>query len=74
MYRCIKAASSDEQDTRFDDSMSNLKDDFSYLMDTFDKMNREGNAEQALPVIDYVSQCVNEAIATGHQGFDSNEE
>lgn len=74
MYRCIKAASSDEQDTRFDDSMSDLKDDFSYLMDTFDKMNREGNSEQALPVIEYVSKCVNEAIATGHKEFDSNEE
>lgn len=73
MYRCVKAASSDEQDTRFDDSMSDLKDDFSYLMDTFDKMNREGNAEQALPVIEYVSQCVNQAIEEGYKEFESND-
>lgn len=74
MYRCIKATEDEAQDTRFEDGMSDLKDDFNYMMDSFDKMSREGRKDKALSLIEYASNAVNEAIAQSAKEFTSNEE
>lgn len=58
LYRKITAAEGD--DTRFEDGMSAVKDDFDYLMETFDKMNRDGGKEKAIELMSQVHQMVND--------------
>lgn len=59
VYRKVTAASQDE-DTRFEDGMSLLKDDFDYLMETFEKMNRDGSKERAVELMAQLHQSVND--------------
>ena len=59
LYKKVTAASQDE-DTRFDDGMSLLKDDFDYLMETFEKMDRDGSKERAIELMAQLHQSVNE--------------
>lgn len=63
MYRVQICAAQGEQDTRVRDGISELKDDFDYLMDTIDKLDRDGSVEEALSVIESVSAYVNECIS-----------
>lgn len=62
MKRVIMAAEA-EKDTRFDDGYSALKDDFNFLLDGLDKLDREGATLEALSIIGEVSNSVNNAIA-----------
>lgn len=59
VYKKVTAASQDE-DTRFEDGMSLLKDDFDYLMETFEKMNRDGSKERAIELMAQLHQSVND--------------
>lgn len=56
----IQAA--DEGDTRVEDAMSNLKDDFDYALDGFDKLVRNGNVAEALSIMNTLSDAMNSAI------------
>lgn len=60
MYRFKKVIAAESDDTRFEDGMSSIKDDFEYLMDTFDKMNRDGGKEKAIELMSQVHQMINE--------------
>lgn len=59
LYKKVTAASQDE-DTRFEDGLSLLKDDFDYLMETFEKMNRDGSKERAIELMAQLHQSVND--------------
>lgn len=59
VYKKVTAASQDE-DTRFEDGMSLLKDDFDYLMETFEKMDRDGSKERAIEIMAQLHQSVND--------------
>lgn len=59
LYKKVTAASQDE-DTRFEDGSSLLKDDFDYLMETFEKMNRDGSKERAIELMAQLHQSVND--------------
>lgn len=59
LYKKVTAASQDE-DTRFEDGMSLLKDDFDYLMETFEKMDRDGSKERAIELMAQLHQSVND--------------
>lgn len=63
MYRFKKVTAAESDDTRFEDGMSSIKDDFEYLMDTFDKLDRDGNKEKALELIAQTHQFINDAIS-----------
>lgn len=62
MKRIILAADA-EKDTRFEDGCSALEDDFSYLIDGLDKLDRDNATLEALDIIGEVSASVNAAIA-----------
>lgn len=61
-YKRVTAADEDVQDTRFDDGMSSIKDDFDYLVNTFDKMNRDGATDQALELMEQIHTTINDII------------
>ena len=63
MYRFKKVTAAESDDTRFEDGMSSIKDDFEYLMDTFDKLDRDGNQEKALELIAQTHQFINDVIS-----------
>ena len=69
MYKYRKSVmSSDEvEDTRLEDVMSNLKDDFNYMMDTFDRMDRNGLREDAVKMASSIHQTINEVIDSAVQ-------
>lgn len=66
MYRVVRAASG-EEDTRFDDGMDLLKDDFNYLVETFDKMNRDGDKERAIEMMAQMHQSINDMTSAAVQ-------
>lgn len=66
----IKAA--DDADTRFDDWMKSIKDDFDYLVDTFDKLDRDGKREDAIAGMERISGFINDMISESAD-FDSTE-
>lgn len=57
----------DVEDTRLEDVMSNLKDDFNYMMDTFDRMDRNGLREDAIQIASSIHQTINEVINSAVQ-------
>ena len=61
MKRIITAAET-EKDTRFEDGLSALKDDFDYLLDGLDKLDRDNATLEALEIINEVNNSVNGAI------------
>lgn len=63
MYKYRKVTAAEGDDTRFEDGMSSVKDDFDYLMDTFDKMNRDGQKERAIELMAQVHQLVNDVTS-----------
>ena len=64
MYRYRKVSgAADDADTRFDDGMALLKDDFDYLVETFEKMDRDGNRERAIELMSQLHQSVNSSIS-----------
>ena len=69
MYKYRKSVmSADEvEDTRLEDVMSNLKDDFNYMMDTFDRMDRNGLREDAVNMASSIHQTINEVIDSAVQ-------
>lgn len=68
MYKYKKVvAASEEDQARLNDALSDLKDDFDYLVDTFDKMGRDGNVSTALQSVEQVSQALNSAIHSSVQ-------
>lgn len=62
MMRIITAAET-EKDTRFEDGFNALKDDFDYLLDGLDKLDRDNATLEALEVIGEVSRSINGAIS-----------
>lgn len=66
MYRVVRAASG-EEDTRFDDGMNRLKDDFNYLVETFEKMNRDGDKERAIGMMAQMHQSINDMTSNAVQ-------
>ena len=64
MYRSRKKIlASEQEDTRFDDGMKSIKDDFDYLVDTFDKINRDGRQADAIAYIQHLSDFMNDMIS-----------
>lgn len=61
MKRIILAADA-EKDTRFEDGCSALEDDFGYLLEGLNKLDRDNATLEALGIIGEVSTSVNEAI------------
>ena len=59
LYKKVTAAS-EVEDTRFEDGMTLLKDDFDYLMETFEKMDRDGSKERAIELMAQLHQSVND--------------
>lgn len=57
LYKYIKAA---EDPSALDDCISNLKDDFDYIMDGLDKLNRTGgdSAKSALSIALSLSDAI----------------
>ena len=72
MKRVIMAAEESEKDTRFDDGYSALKDDFNYLLDGLEKLDRETATLEALEIMDEVSIAINDAIANVANSMPSN--
>ena len=62
MKRIITAAEA-EKDTRFDDSYSILEDDFSYLLEGLEKLDRENATLEALQIMETLREHINEAIS-----------
>lgn len=62
MKRIIAAADA-EKDTRFEDGYDALDDDFSYLLEGLEKLDRDNSTLEALEIIEEVSRSVNVAIA-----------
>ena len=62
MKRIIAAADA-EKDTRFEDGYDALDDDFSYLLEGLEKLDRDNSTLEALEIIEEVSRSVNAAIA-----------
>ena len=69
MYKYKKSVMSAEgvEDNRLEDVMSNLKDDFNYMMDTFDRMDRNGLREDAIQMASSIHQTINEVINSAVQ-------
>lgn len=63
-YRNVSGASDDTDDSRLEDGMSNLKDDFNYLMDTLDKLDRDGQREKAIQIMTSVDDTINNIISS----------
>lgn len=59
--RNIKAAS-DTEDTRVSDMVDSLKDDFEFAIDSFGKLERNGNVAEALSIMTELSKALNAAI------------
>lgn len=55
-------ASEEVEDTRVKDMSDLLKDDFNYLLDSFDKLSRMGRVSEALDIIDVLDECINQCI------------
>lgn len=62
MKRIVLAAET-EKDTRFEDGYSALENDFDYLLDGLDKLDRDNATLEALDIIGEVSASINGAIA-----------
>lgn len=63
-YRNISGASDNTDDSRLEDGMSNLKDDFNYLIDTLDKLDRDGQREKAIQIMTSVDDTINNIISS----------
>lgn len=66
--RSITAAENNE-DTRVADTIDILKDDFNFAIDSFDKMARSGQVNEALEIMSQLSQSLNEAIQDAAQSI-----
>ena len=55
-------ASEEIEDTRIKDMSDYLKDDFNYLLDSFDKLSRMEKISEALDIMDALNQCINQCI------------
>lgn len=61
MKRIISAAT-EEKDTRLDDALSILKDDFDYCIAGVEKLGADGKIEDALSVTDELNNGINNII------------
>ena len=55
-------AAENTEDTRVADLTSIMKDDFNYVIDGFDKLNRDGNTAEALEIMTKLNGAIEEAI------------
>lgn len=55
-------AADEEKDTRFDDAVSNLKDDFNFALEGLDKLARSNRIDEALRHIVNLQDSINETI------------
>lgn len=58
----IIAAAAEEKDTRLDDALSILKDDFDYCIAGMEKLGADGKIEDALSVTDELNNGINNII------------
>ena len=58
----IIAAAVEEKDTRLDDALSILKDDFDYCIAGMEKLGADGKIEDALSVTDELNNGINNII------------
>lgn len=58
----IIAAAAEEKDTRLDDALSILKDDFDYCIAGVEKLGADGKIEDALSVTDELNNGINNII------------
>ena len=56
-------AANDNEDTRVADISSIMKDDFNFALDGFDKLNREGQTNKALEIMNTLHADIQAAIA-----------
>lgn len=69
MKRIIKSVQAAEgtEDTRFADGMDMIKDDFDYLCETFEKLDRDGNTERTIALMsslhDHINSVISEAVS-----------
>lgn len=54
----IIAAAAEEKDTRLDDALSILKDDFDYCMSGIEKLGSDGKTEDALSIADELNNGI----------------
>lgn len=66
-YRRNVSAADETEDTRLEDVMSELKDDFNYMVDTFDRMDRNGLREDAIQMASSIHETINEVIDSAVQ-------
>lgn len=59
----IIAAAAEEKDTRLDDTISILKDDFNYCIDGIEKLGADGKTNDALAVATELTNGVNSTIS-----------
>ena len=57
-----RIVAADEEDTRVKDMLAALDDDFSYALDGFEKMARDGHVAEALSIMTNLSEAINNAI------------
>lgn len=63
MMRYIKSAQAEEEkDTRYDDLLDSIKDDYDYLIDSFDKLNRAGKLDSVLAIMNDFSNTLNDYV------------
>ena len=60
--RPVQAAETEKEDTRVADMISLLKDDFDYALEGFEKLERIGDIESALGIMQELSDNINIAI------------
>ena len=58
----ILAEGETSADDRFNDAIDELEADFDYLMESIDKMVREGNMASAMELVTNVKNTINDSI------------
>jgi hypothetical protein len=58
----IISATTEEKDTRLDDALSILKDDFDYCIAGMEKLGADGKIDDALSVTDELNNGINNII------------
>ena len=58
----IISATTEEKDTRLDDALSILKDDFDYCIAGLEKLGADGKIDDALSVTDELNNGINNII------------
>lgn len=62
MKRVIKAANETKGEEAFNETLSDIQDDFDYFVDGLDKMSRDGNTSEALRLTLEAKEAINSLI------------